>query len=129
MKGIIVRPLGATRKYEDVAQDPLAAGKEQQADYVLAANYQIADGKIRITAQLFNVESGKIEETYKTEKDAGNVFTLQDAIAGEIGNLLQTRFALTPNTTMARRGTTNEEAYRLYLQGENLATFGKRGGY
>ena len=129
MKGIIVRPLGATRKYEDVAQDPLAAGKEQQADYVLAANYQIADGKIRITAQLFNVESGRIEETYKTEKDAGNVFALQDTIAGEIGNLLQTRFALTPNTTMARRGTTNEEAYRLYLQGRNLATFGRQGGY
>jgi DNA-binding winged helix-turn-helix (wHTH) protein/tetratricopeptide (TPR) repeat protein/TolB-like protein len=120
MKGIIVRPLGATRKYADVAQDPLVAGKEQQADYVLAANYQIADGKIRITAQLFNVESGKIEETYKTEKDTGNVFALQDTIAGEIGNLLQTRFALTPNTTTARRGTTNEEAYRLYLQGKNL---------
>jgi tetratricopeptide (TPR) repeat protein len=129
MKGIIVRPLGATRKYDDVAQDPLAAGKEQQADYVLAANYQIADGKIRITAQLFDVESGKIEETYKTEKDAGNAFALQDTIAGEIGNLLQTRFALTPNTTMARRGTTNEEAYRLYLQGRNLATFGRQGGY
>lgn len=120
MKGIIVRPLGATRKYDDVDQDPLAAGKEQQADYVLAANYQIADGKIRITAQLFNVESGKIEETYKTEKDAGNIFALQDQIAGEIGNLLQTRFALTPNTTTARRGTNNEEAYRLYLQGKNL---------
>ena len=129
MKGIIVRPLGATRKYEDVAQDPLAAGKEQKADYVLAANYQIADGKIRITAQLFNVESGKIEETYKTEKDAGNIFALQDTIAGEIGNLLQTRFALTPNTTTARRGTDNEEAYRLYLQGKNLAMFGKPGGF
>jgi DNA-binding winged helix-turn-helix (wHTH) protein/tetratricopeptide (TPR) repeat protein len=129
MKGIIVRPLGAIRKYDDVAQDPLAAGKEQQADYVLAANYQIADGKIRITAQLFNVESGKVEETYKTEKDAGNVFALQDAIAGEVGNILQKRFALTPNATMARRGTTNEEAYRLYLQGKNLAMFGKREGF
>ena len=129
MKGIIVRPLGAIRKYEDLAQDPLAAGKEQQADYVLAANYQIVDGKIRITAQLFNVASGKIEETYKTEKDAGNVFALQDQIAGEIGNLLQTRFALTPNNTMARRGTNNEEAYRLYLQGKNLAMFGKKEGF
>jgi DNA-binding winged helix-turn-helix (wHTH) protein/tetratricopeptide (TPR) repeat protein len=129
MKGIIVRPLGATRKYEDVAQDPLAAGKEQQADFVLAANYQIADGKIRITAQLFNVESGEIEETYKTEKDAVNIFALQDQIAGEIGNLLQNRFALTPNNTTARRGTNNEEAYRLYLQGKNLAMFGKKGGF
>ncbi len=129
MKGIIVRPLGATRKYEDLAQDPLAAGKEQQTDYVLAANYQIADGKIRITAQLFNVESGKVEEDYKTEKDAVNIFALQDTIAGEIGNLLQARFALTPNTTMAKRGTTDEQAFRLYLQGKNLAVYGKQGGF
>lgn len=120
MKGIIVRPLGATRQYADVDKNPLVAGKEQQADYVLASNYQIADGKIRITAQLFDVATGKVEETYKTEKDAGNIFALQDAIAGEVGNLLLNHFALIPNDTMAKRGTNNEEAYRLYLQGKNL---------
>jgi len=120
MKGIIVRPLSATRKYADVEQDPIAAGREQKVDYILASNYQIADGKIRITAQLFNVATGQIEETYKSEKDARNIFALQDAIAGEVGNLLLNRFTLTSNSTTARRGTTNEEAYRLYLQGKNL---------
>jgi serine/threonine protein kinase len=51
LKGFIVRPLSATRKYADVGQDPLAAGKEQLVDYVLASNYQLAGGKIRLTAQ------------------------------------------------------------------------------
>ena len=63
IKGFVVRPLSATRKYADINQDPIAAGKEQQVDYVLASNYQLADGKIRITSQLFNVASGQIEET------------------------------------------------------------------
>ena len=76
MKGFIVRPLSATRKYADLAQDPLAAGREQQVDYVLASNYQLAGGKIRITAQLLNMASGQIEETYKSEKDAGNIFAM-----------------------------------------------------
>jgi DNA-binding winged helix-turn-helix (wHTH) protein/tetratricopeptide (TPR) repeat protein len=120
MKGLVVRPLGATRQYADINQDPIAAGKELKTDYVLASNYQIADGKIRITAQLFNVATGQIEEAYKSEKEAGNIFAFQDTIAADIGKLLQTRFALNPNNTTARRGTTNEEAYRLYLQGRNL---------
>jgi DNA-binding winged helix-turn-helix (wHTH) protein/tetratricopeptide (TPR) repeat protein len=120
MKGFIVRPLSATRKYANLEQDALAAGRDQQVDYVLASNYQIADGKIRITAQLFNISSGQIEETYKSEKDAANVFAVQDAIASEVGNLLQARFGTTSRSTLATRGTNIEEAYRLYLQGKNL---------
>lgn len=120
MKGFVVRPLSATRKYADIGQDPLAAGQEQKVDYVLASNYQLAGGKIRITAQLFNVANGQIEETYKSEKDTGDVFAMQDAIAGEVGNILSARFAVTSSSLTAKRGTTNEEAYRLYLQGRSL---------
>ncbi|MBA3632945.1 MAG: hypothetical protein H0W58_09085, partial [Acidobacteria bacterium] len=117
IKGFIVRPLSATRKYADINQDSLAAGQEQQVDYVLASNYQLAGGKIRVTSQLINVASGQIEETYTTEKDAANVFAMQDAIAGEVGNKLSARFGSTSSGATAKRGTTNEEAYRLYLQG------------
>jgi len=117
IKGFVARPLSATRKYADFEQDPIAAGREQQTDYVLASNYQLAGGKIRITSQLFNVASGQIEETYKSaEKDTSNVFTLQDAIADEVGKLLQVRFATVSSSPAAERGTSNEEAYRLYLQ-------------
>ena len=117
MKGLVVRPLSAIRKYAGLEQDSLAAGREQRVDYVLAANYQIAGGKIRVTAQLLNVGTGQIEETYKSEKDAGDAFAVQDAVADEIGKLLQTHFAFAAGTPTAARGTDNEEAYRLYLQG------------
>ncbi|MCA1600322.1 MAG: protein kinase, partial [Acidobacteria bacterium] len=117
IRGFIVRPLSATRKYADIGQDPLAAGQEERVDYVLASNYQLAGGKIRITAQLFNVANGQIEETYKSERDAANVFAMQDAIAGEVGNMLTARFGSTLSSPASRRGTTNEDAYRLYLQG------------
>jgi DNA-binding winged helix-turn-helix (wHTH) protein/TolB-like protein/Tfp pilus assembly protein PilF len=120
MKGFIVRPLSAIRKYADINQDALAAGREQQVDYILASNYQMADGKLRITSQLFNVANGQIEETYKSEKAAGDVFAMQDAIAGEVGNILLARFATTSSSPKAVRGTTNEESYRLYLQGMYL---------
>jgi DNA-binding winged helix-turn-helix (wHTH) protein/tetratricopeptide (TPR) repeat protein len=119
-KNFIVRPLSATRKYTDFAQDPVTVGREQKTDYVLDSNYQIADGKIRVTAQLINVATGQVEETYKSEKDASSVFAMQDEIANEVGNKLLALFATAPTSPTAKRGTTNEEAYRLYLQGTNL---------
>ncbi len=119
-KDLVVRPLSGIRQYSDIEQDPIAAGQEQQVDYVLTANYQLIGGKIRITAQLFNIADGEIEETYKTEKDAGDVFAMQDAVGSEIGNLLLNRFAATPSSLTAKRGTIHEEAYRLYLQGMYL---------
>src|SRR6266480_1279793 len=91
MKGFVVRPLSVMRKYADVGQDPLAAGREQKADYVLASNYQLEGGKIRVTAQLLNVASGQIEETYKSEKDAANLLATQDAIADEVEKGLSAR--------------------------------------
>ncbi len=121
MKGFVVRPLSATRKYADIEQDAITAGKEQQVDYVLASNYQLVGGKIRITAQLLNVATGQIEETYKSsEKDASDVFAMQDAIAGEVENILLVRFATTSSSPIAKRGTTNKEAYRLFLQARYL---------
>ena len=119
-KSFYVRPLSATRQYTDLAHDPIAAGREQKTDYVLSSNYQLAEGKIRVTAQLFNVATGQIEETYKSEKDASSVFAAQDAISSEIGNILFARFDAVANKTVQKLGTTNEEAYRFYLQGKNL---------
>ena len=117
MKGFVVRPLSATRKYADIAQDAITAGKEQQVDYVLVSNYQLVGGKIKVTSQLFDVATGHLEETYKSEKDAGDIFAMQDAIAGEVVSKLSERFAVTSSSPTAKRGTTNEEAYRKYLQG------------
>jgi TolB-like protein len=118
IKAFVVRPLSAVRKYADINQDPIAAGREQQVDYVLASNYQLAGGKIRVTSELLNVASGEIVETYKSgEKETGNVFATQDQIAVEVGNLLLMRFNFKQNNPTKKRGTDNEEAYRLYLQG------------
>ena len=41
---------------------------------------------------------------------------MQDAIANDIGNKLLAQFGSRENNLTAKRGTSNEEAYRLYLQ-------------
>jgi DNA-binding winged helix-turn-helix (wHTH) protein/Tfp pilus assembly protein PilF len=116
IKGFVARPLSAIRQYDALDQDPIAAGREQKVDKVLESSYQIADGKFRLTAQLINVASGQVEDSYKVETDSGNVFAIQDAVASEIGNRLMARFGATTGPER-KRGTSNEEAYRNYLQG------------
>ncbi len=125
-KGVTVRPLSAIRKYSDIEQDALTAGREQKVEYVLESNYQLANGKIRVTSQLFNVQTGAIEETLQSEKDSTDIFSMQDAIANDFGNTLLARFGKALNNQTAKRYTTSEEAYRLYLDGMNLTD--KRNG-
>ena len=120
-KDLIVRSLTATRQYADIEQDPVAAGREQKVDYVLASNYQIADGKIRITSQLINVQSGQVEGSFKVEQENSTIFSVQDAVAANIGGPLLKKLNRESNDLLEKRYTTNEEAYRLYIQGTVLA--------
>jgi TolB-like protein/Tfp pilus assembly protein PilF len=114
--GLVVRPLSATRHYKGTALDWFVAGKEQKVDYVLSSSYQLRGSKIYVSSRLFDVATKVVEVTYQSEKEAANVFAVQDAVADELGNMLMTRFRTTTGRAEAKRGTTSEEAYRLYLQ-------------
>ena len=87
-EGFKVRPLSSVRDYAGQKVDAIAVGNEQKVDYVLVSNYQIANGRIKITGQLYNVASGKVEDTFRSEQDVANVFAAQDAIAADFGNQL-----------------------------------------
>src|SRR5262249_16215754 len=97
-----------------------AAGREQQVDYVLASNYQLADNKIRLTAQLINVQDGSVASVFKCNENCTDIFAAQDAISEKVGRLLLTRLTTEQNNLLTRDYTNNEEAYRFYLQGKYL---------
>jgi DNA-binding winged helix-turn-helix (wHTH) protein/tetratricopeptide (TPR) repeat protein len=115
--GFIARPLSETRKYTEIDQDPISVGREQKADYVLAPNYQLAEGKIRITTQLWNVATGQVEDSYIFQKTTSGIFAIQDAMAADIANKLVYKFGRKLNGPPAKWGTNNEEAYRFYQMG------------
>lgn len=118
---ITVRPLNSVRSYTDINQDPLKAGRELKVDHILSANYQIADGKFKVTAQLLDVATGKVDDSYIVEGDAASSFAAQEAIADQIGKRIVARFGFLRREIPSKRSTDNEEAYRLYLQGLNLS--------
>ena len=119
-KDFNVKPLTSVRRYVELDRDPTDAGRELNVDFVLSSNYQIVSGKIRVTSQLWNVRTGQAEATFKSEGDTAEAFTMQDSVANEIGNAVSARFGGASDTFAAKRGTSNEEAYRLYMQGMYL---------
>jgi DNA-binding winged helix-turn-helix (wHTH) protein/tetratricopeptide (TPR) repeat protein len=121
VKGFVVRQLSATRKYTGLDQDALAAGREQKVDYVLASNYQFANGRIKVTSQLLDVATAKIADTFEVETDSADLFSAQAAIARDIANKLLAKFGSEAVEFQAKGGTNNPEAYGLYLQAVNLS--------
>ena len=121
INGLVVRQLSATRRYTNNPRDPVSAGKEQQVDYVLASTYRLDGRKIHMEAQLMNIGTGQVEAKYPIEDETSDLFALQDRIAKEIENKLGTKFATGSSRHTAKRGTNNQDAYRLYIQGLYLS--------
>ncbi|MCC7306294.1 MAG: winged helix-turn-helix domain-containing protein [Acidobacteria bacterium] len=119
-KVLTVRPLSAVRNFTDVNTDAPSAGKELKADYVLSSNYQIAGGRIKVTAQFLEVATGNVIDTIQVEHPLGTSFIAQDAVANEIGNRLLARFGSDAGDFRTRRGTDNQDAYRYYLMAMNI---------
>jgi DNA-binding winged helix-turn-helix (wHTH) protein/Tfp pilus assembly protein PilF/TolB-like protein len=119
-KGVEVRPLSVTQAYIDKNIDPILAGREQGVDHILASEYQIADGKIRIDSRLINVSTGVMEAEFRDEQVKSTIFTVQDQVAANIGHRLLRWLERTPGNGKSKEYTTNEEAYGYYWLGQSL---------
>ena len=93
--------------------------RELGVNHVLEGSVRKAGNQVRVTAQL--IEAGDDfhlwSETYDRELD--DIFAIQDEIAQSIAEALKVRLLPSreqPNLT----GTTNLEAYQLFLKGVNL---------
>ena len=59
LKQLVVRPTSAVRRYSDIAQDPIAAGKELKVDSVLEGNIQRLGDRMRVSVRLVKVDDGR----------------------------------------------------------------------
>jgi len=99
-------------------------GRQLKVSNVLEGSVRKSGNRLRITAQLIQVDSGfhLWSETYEREMD--DVFAIQDDIAMAITTALEAELGA-GSTTTDTRPTDNMEAYQAYLQGRYLLA--KRG--
>jgi serine/threonine-protein kinase len=129
IKGIVVRPISAVRKYADLNQDPLAAGREQQVEAVLDASIQVVGERIRVTARLVRVADGSVLWTDRYDQQYADLFAVQDAIAEKLAGSLALKLTYEEKQRLTKRYTENPEAYQLYQWGRFYFIRRTPGGY
>lgn len=117
MNQIIVRPINAVRKYAELEQDALAAGREQKVDVVLDGSIQKSADKIRISVRLIKVADGSQLWTESFDEKFTDIFAVQDRVSEKVVGLLAVKLTGQEQSLLAKRHTENAEAYELYLKG------------
>jgi TolB-like protein len=95
-------------------------GQELQVDHILEGSVRKSGDRIRVTAQLVevNTDTHLWSETYTRELN--DIFAVQDEIAQAIVSALKVTLTVNDQTSIQSRPTTNVDAYNKYLLGRHL---------
>lgn len=120
LKRLTVRPVSAVRKYTNLQQDPVKAGREIQVEAVLDGSIQKSGERVRITVRLISVVNGATLWSDQFDENFTDIFKVQDSIAGQITDAFALQLSKQEKERLARHYTDNPEAYQLYLRGQFL---------
>jgi DNA-binding winged helix-turn-helix (wHTH) protein/TolB-like protein/Flp pilus assembly protein TadD len=118
IKGLTVRPTSAVRRYSELQQDSITAGRELQVEAVLEGNIQRARDRVRINARLVRVSDGTALWAEQFEEKFGDIFSVQDSISQRITSTLSLRISGAEKEQLSKHSTTNWQAYEAYLKGQ-----------
>src|SRR6184192_1868660 len=99
-------------------------GSKLNVGYVLEGSVRRAGPRLRVSAQLINAATGYHLWSDEYDRDARDVFAVQDEIARAIVGALRLKLSAAANVALVKPSTGNPEAHDLYLQGRYF--FAKR---
>jgi eukaryotic-like serine/threonine-protein kinase len=119
VRSLVVRPSSEIVKYQGLQVDPRQAGREMSVAAVLSAGFLRAGDRIRVTAQLVDVDSGDLIWTDRIDADATDIINVQDTITQEICDGLRLELSSDEKDRLEQSKTANAEAYEEYLRGRD----------
>ena len=119
VRSLVVRPSSEIVKYQGKQIDPRQAGREMSVSAVLSAGFLRAGDRIRVTAQLVDVNSGELLWSDRIDADATDIINVQDTITQEICEGLRLELSSDEKDRLERQKTANAEAYEEYLRGRD----------
>ena len=123
VEGLRVPESGRVFAYR--GRDVREAGRDLGVRTVVTGSVQVAAGRLRVWAQLVNVEDGTSVWSHQYNCDMAGVFPTQDSIATGIVEALRVRVARAAGAAVGRGVLTRDpEAYQLYLRGQQAAARG-----
>ena len=116
LRGLRVVARSSSFRFKGTARDLRDVGRELNATAVVEGSVRRAGERLRVTAQLVNVEDGFQLWSHSYERGLRDVFAIQDEISRAIANALriELRVGLEPRPEPP---TGSLDAYDLYLKG------------
>ena len=111
--GVVARNTAFTFKGQSV--DICELARKLGVSHVLEGSVRKAGGRVRINAQLIDGESGDHLWAERYDRDLEDIFAIQDEISKAIVKALKVKLLPEEKKALEQRGTTNVEAYNLYL--------------
>jgi eukaryotic-like serine/threonine-protein kinase len=121
LEGMIVRPIGAVRRYGAVDTDPLRAASELDVDAVLDGSFQRSGDRLRVNMTLFSAKDGRSLWSNTFNAGLADIFAIEDEISQQVVSQLRLRLSPDERLRLTKHHTSNAEAYEYYLKG--VATF------
>ncbi len=100
--------------------DLAAIASALSVGHVLEGSVRSAGARLRVTAQLTDVASGYQLWSQRFDKEAIDVFAIQDEIAAGVVEAVKARLGQSSRTVHARSQAHDLDAYRSYLRGRHL---------
>jgi TolB-like protein len=104
-------------QFKDKGHDIHDIGKKLKVKTVLEGSLRKAGKRLRITAQLVNVDDGYHIWSEKYDREMEDIFAIQDEISLAIIDKLKLKLLKEEKAKLIKRYTDNLEAYDLYLKG------------
>ncbi|MCL6682905.1 TIR domain-containing protein [Sphingomonas alba] len=95
--------------------------------HVLEGSVRKAGGRVRITAQLIDGSTGDHVWAERFDRDLDDIFDLQDELSKAIVDALKVKLLPAEKKAIEQRGTSNADAYNLYLMARQLWISGNYG--
>jgi len=92
-------------------------GRKLDVKAVLEGSVRKAGNRLRVTAQLINVEDGFHLWSERFDREMNDIFAIQDEISTAIVDNLKVKLQAGEKTALRKCSTDDPEAYSLYLKG------------
>ena len=121
IKGLKVLSRQAVLPFRDKPVATAQVGQQLRAACVLAGSIRRGGNRLRISAQLVDVESDALLWSERYDREMADVFEVQDEIARKIAEALRVQLSPQEQEAIAAKPTENAQAYDLFLRGRSYA--------
>ena len=113
--------------FKGKAVDVANVARQLNVSHVLEGSVRKVGNRVRITAQLIDGATGDHLWAERFDRDLTDIFAIQDEISKAIVGALRLKLLPKEKKAIEQRGTTNAEAYNLYLMARQLWISGNYG--